>query len=144
MQFLRATYGTIFAVFLRQNDKIIRATQGMGNTWSSCYLSRNFARLPTAEQEICKTPLVNDYGSFPPREGAKRRIRGSAKRWSPGLVKFVSAVAYYFCLALPAAFTQPGPAFFLAKLPNPVLFTTVLERAGQSPTRSAPPLHVAP
>ena len=69
-------------------------------------------RLPRRKKEICKTPLVNDYGSFPPREGAKRRIRGSAKRWSPGLVKFVSAAAYHFCLALPAEFTQPGPAVF--------------------------------
>ena len=25
----------------------------------------------------------------------------------PGLVNFVPAVAYHFCLALPAAFTQP-------------------------------------
>ena len=30
-----------------------------------------------------------------------------AKRWAPGLVKFVAAVACYFCLALLAAFTQP-------------------------------------
>ena len=30
-----------------------------------------------------------------------------AKRWVPGLVNFVPAVAYHFCLNLPAAFTQP-------------------------------------
>ena len=35
-------------------------------------------------------------------------LQGSAKRWTPGLVNFVPAVAYHFCLALPAAFTQPG------------------------------------
>ena len=35
-------------------------------------------------------------------------IQGEAKRRSPGLVNFVAAVAYHFCLALPAAFTQPG------------------------------------
>ena len=35
-------------------------------------------------------------------------LQGSAKRRSSGLVNFVSAVAYHFCLALPAAFTQPG------------------------------------
>ena len=35
-------------------------------------------------------------------------IQGSAKRWSPGLVNFVTAVAYHLYLALPAAFTQPG------------------------------------
>ena len=34
-------------------------------------------------------------------------LQGSAKRWFPGLVNFVTAVAYHFCLALPAAFT-PG------------------------------------
>ena len=28
-----------------------------------------------------------------------------------GLVNFVPAVAYHFCLALPAAFTQPGDHF---------------------------------
>ena len=28
------------------------------------------------------------------------------------MVKFVSAAAYHFCLALPAEFTQPGPAVF--------------------------------
>ena len=35
-------------------------------------------------------------------------LQGSTKRWSPGLVNFVAVLAYYFCLALPAAFTQPG------------------------------------
>ena len=34
-------------------------------------------------------------------------IQGSAKRWSPELVNFVIALAYHFCLASPAAFTQP-------------------------------------
>ena len=41
-------------------------------------------------------------------------LQGSAKRRSPGLVHFVPAVAYHFCLNLPAAFTQPG-ARLLAK-----------------------------
>ena len=35
-------------------------------------------------------------------------IQGSAKRLWPGLVNFITAVAYHFCLSLPAAFTQPG------------------------------------
>ena len=35
-------------------------------------------------------------------------VQSSAKRWTPGLVNFVPAVAYHFCLALPEAFTQPG------------------------------------
>ena len=41
----------------------------------------------------------------PRGDGAVQR---SAKRWSPGLVNSVAAVAYHFCLALPAPFTQPG------------------------------------
>ena len=35
-------------------------------------------------------------------------VQSSAKRWFQGLVNFVSARAYHFCLALPAEFTQPG------------------------------------
>ena len=35
-------------------------------------------------------------------------LQGSAKRLKPGLVKFVPAVAYHFCLNLPGAFTKPG------------------------------------
>ena len=34
-------------------------------------------------------------------------LLGSAIRWSPGLVNFVTALAYHFCIALPAGFTQP-------------------------------------
>ena len=36
----------------------------------------------------------------------------SAKRRTPGLVNFVTALAYHFCLALPAALTQPGDHLF--------------------------------
>ena len=35
-------------------------------------------------------------------------LQGTAKRLRPGLVNFVPAVAYHFCLNLPAAFTKPG------------------------------------
>ena len=35
-------------------------------------------------------------------------VQGSAKRRAPGLVNFIPAVAYHFCLALPAVFAQPG------------------------------------
>ena len=38
-------------------------------------------------------------------------LQGSAKRWSPGLVNYVAALAYHSYLALRAAFTQPGPIF---------------------------------
>ena len=35
-------------------------------------------------------------------------IQRSAKVDAPGLVNFIPAVAYHFCLNLPAAFTKPG------------------------------------
>ena len=35
-------------------------------------------------------------------------VEGSAKRRSPGLVNFVSALSSRFCLTLPAAFMEPG------------------------------------
>ena len=38
-------------------------------------------------------------------------VQGWAKRQSPGLGNFVTAVAYHLCLALLAAFTQPGDHF---------------------------------
>ena len=34
-------------------------------------------------------------------------VQGSANLSSPGMMNFVTAVAYLFCLVLPAAFTQP-------------------------------------
>ena len=34
-------------------------------------------------------------------------LQGWPKRWTPGLVNFITALAYHFCLDLPAAFTQP-------------------------------------
>ena len=35
-------------------------------------------------------------------------IQGSTNRWALGLVNFVPALAYHFCLNMPAPFTQPG------------------------------------
>ena len=35
-------------------------------------------------------------------------VQGSANPRTPGLVNFVYAVAYHFCLNLPRAFSQPG------------------------------------
>ena len=35
-------------------------------------------------------------------------VQRSAKVGAPGLVNFITAVAYHFCPSLPAAFTQPG------------------------------------
>ena len=36
------------------------------------------------------------------------QVQDSTNRRAPGLVNFVPALAYHFCLNLPAAFTQPG------------------------------------
>ena len=68
-------------------------------------------------------------------------LQGLAKRLSPVLVYFVPALAYHFCLALPAVFTQPGAHFraepckdFLS-LPTTVatdLFNSVLTATGLS------------
>ena len=35
-------------------------------------------------------------------------VKGSTNRRALGLVNFVPALPYHFCLKLPAAFTQPG------------------------------------
>ena len=65
------------------------------------------------------------------------RILGTAYRRSPGLVNFVDALAYHFCLAMPAAFTQLGnhllaepctarvgcEAFHRIMKPSPNIFT---------------------
>ena len=63
--------------------------------------------------------LCGGGGSFPlssseMKEGIQEgglslsRCTGLGKKPFPGLVNFVAAVAYHFCLSLPAAFTQPG------------------------------------
>ena len=41
-------------------------------------------------------------------------VQRSAKRGSSGLVNFIAAVAYHFCLALPTEFTQPGDQLLAA------------------------------
>ena len=35
------------------------------------------------------------------------------------MANFITALLYHFCLALPAAFTQPGPAFFFSRPAEP-------------------------
>ena len=63
--------------------------------------------------------------SLPSREGANFIVagdgdsghpvclspQGKAKRWAPGLVNFVPAVAYHFCLKLPQNYRNLGPTF---------------------------------
>ena len=49
-------------------------------------------------------------------------VQGPGKMWSPGLVNFVSAVAYLFCLNLPAAFSQAGDHNFA----SPCIFNPLM------------------
>ena len=46
------------------------------------------------------------HGRTARNHGSLPQVQSSAKRRRPGLVNFVSAVAYHSCLSLPAAFTQ--------------------------------------
>ena len=43
--------------------------------------------------------------------GCQVEPAGTAKMWSLGLVNFITALDYHFCLALPAAFTKPRDHF---------------------------------
>ena len=52
---------------------------------------------------VCGVHLLTEQN-----QTSLNHIQGSAKRRSPGFVNFVTAVAYHLCLAMPAAFTQPG------------------------------------
>ena len=63
--------------------------------------------------------------------------RARLKFGAPGLVNFVPAVAYHFCLALPAAVTQPGD-FLLAEpcrgfSPHPVTLCSDFYNVGGEP-----------
>ena len=50
-------------------------------------------------------------------------MQGISKRPFPGFVNLVPAVAYLFCLYLPARFSQPGNG--LTKIPCRFFLTTV-------------------
>ena len=43
-----------------------------------------------------------------PKICGEATVQRSAKVGAPGLVNFITAVAYHFCPTLPAAFTQHG------------------------------------
>ena len=52
-------------------------------------------------------------------------LQGLAERRTPGLVNFVTALACHFCLALPAAITQPGH-HLLAEPCSSILYSYVI------------------
>ena len=65
------------------------------------------------------------------RLGSRERespVQGSVKRQSPGLVKFVPAVAYHSFLALPATFTQSGDHFLAEPCKDAVSFLSESRR----------------
>ena len=62
-------------------------------------------------------------------------VQGSAKRLRPGLVNFVTAVAYHLCLALPAGFTQPGRSLFADPCRNSLLRSEKKEEMGREPNQ---------
>ena len=45
-------------------------------------------------------------------EGTEDYTQEWIKSWAPGLVNFVPALAYHFCLNLPEAFMKPGRSLF--------------------------------
>ena len=53
-------------------------------------------------------------------------VQGLAKRRAPGLVNFVTALAYTFSPTLHAVFTQPGPR--LLADPQYIVLSAILER----------------
>ena len=58
------------------------------------YKTRTFASFPLFDQELSSSWHC-------------KKVQGSTIRRTPGLVNFVPALAYHFCLNLPATFTQP-------------------------------------
>ena len=71
----------------------------------------NFRLLPNLidqATEVIRHPERESARSAPPPQRGWE-IQSSAKRRTAGLVNCVPVVAHDFCLALPAAFTQPRP-----------------------------------
>ena len=82
---------------------LVSAIDGMTNESSGDEL---FSELET--QEYKEAFELFDKVSESKSHYSTMFVQGSAKRRSPGLVNFVTALAFHSCLALPAACTQPG------------------------------------
>ena len=69
-----------------------------------------------AKYDVCEGGGVEKIRQMQTRGGGGKKTRKFCRHHlsmapkvdSPGLVKLVSALAYHFCLNLPAAFTHPG------------------------------------
>ena len=81
--------------------------------------------------DILPTRVRNDKSGL--SYGLSHIYRGPAKLWSPGLMNFVSAVAYLFCLNLPAAFSQPGDQNFAGPCSRTHSFTVASAAIGPQP-----------
>ena len=53
--------------------------------------------------------------------------RSHQESWAPGLVNFIPALAYHFCLALPAKFSQPGVHSNMVTPVRPACFFPALD-----------------
>jgi len=61
---------------------------------------------------------------------SKVLYRGGLKKWFPGFVNFVPAVACHFCLNLPVRFLQPGNHFVAHPCKYPPIFESNLRWNG--------------
>ena len=68
-----------------------------------------------------------------------RALQGSTNRRALGLVNFIPALAYHFCLNLPATFTQPGARLLVEPcssfVPNPLASPISEYRLALCPSR---------
>ena len=97
-----SVFGNSFAEKWQSN------TLGLDFRVASVLLTRSARgpHTPSHDQQTLMTSLNPGVKTHTPTSSGA--LQSSAKRRSPGLVNFVTALAYLFCLDLPAAFTQPG------------------------------------
>ena len=66
---------------------------------------------------LSKSGSISDHFGVLQETDYGNRLKGRA----PGLVTFVHALAYHFCMALPEAFTKPGDRLFADPCTEPKL-----------------------
>ena len=86
--------------------RVWETVYSIGQTFNHNLIVLNVERLPI--QPPCNHGSDWDWDAMPVHSFYTYIIQGSTKRRALGLVNFVPALAYHFCLNLPAAFTQPG------------------------------------
>ena len=89
-----------------------RSTSRTGRTRTATRTRRRATTMPSC-------PRGTSASATPPARTASRgsviagnkKMPGRAKNWSPGLVNYVVAVAYHFCLNWPEKLSQHGNGF---------------------------------